>query len=133
MIEDVIVAEEAWKMYCAARGIKDMCANRGRLEKADIGYNWYPGESINEEERDRYLRLKDKFCMWVLHFCTNNWDDFQMYGDASGYVPCDLVGRQCNIACEYFGENCLRKREELKCPIEGVGNKEEDLFPYFEM
>lgn len=91
--------------------------------EVEIKKESYPTNKDIEE----YLRLKDKFFAWDGHFWMSDWEQFK----AEGYVPCDLVGRQCYMACEYFGKNCLREHEELKCPIYGLGEtrweiKEED-------
>lgn len=120
----IIDTEKKWIQYCKKNNIKNPFDDRGDLKPTTFyvdgirvkGYE-YTAPEIDEKERQEYLRLKDKFFAWEMHFWVNDWEKFTKMCNAEGYFPCDLAGRQCYMACEYFGKKCPREDEELKCPI----------------
>ena len=137
--------EYKWQKYCKENNIKDPFKERidkVKLQRKVInGLECWEGEwdrspeaQAREEEwkkrRDEYLRLENTFRLWDMHFWIDDWDEFQTMGeggyvDMSIYLPCDIASRQCSMRCEYFGKECLRDREELKCPIPGLEDRYE--------
>ena len=137
MYFELLETEDKWRDYCKVNNIInpfDYNANKIKRVKVKIDDTEVDGFSVDRdanninittfyptnEDIEEYLRLKDKFFAWDGHFWMSDWEQFRKQFKAEGYVPCDLVGRQCYMACEYFGKNCLREREELKCPIFGL-------------
>lgn len=118
--------EEDFEKYCKDNGIKNPFKEKEKIHNSDKLWSFsYEKDKLKlkekKQEKDKYLRLKDNYRLWSFHYWMDNWDDFQWFGrrcdTLDAYVPCDLASRQCSMACKYFGGNCLREREELKCPI----------------
>ena len=132
MYFELLETEDKWRNYCKVNNIINpfdyMVASKLKRTKITFDNREVDGFEVEikkesyptNEDIKEYLRLKDKFFAWDGHFWMSDWEQFQKQFKAEGYVPCDLVGRQCYMACEYFGKNCLREREELKCPISGL-------------
>ena len=124
--------DNRWHDYCATNNIKDPF-----LEEWIDTHITNPRVTNDDDwhkewvrRRDDYLRMRHTFRMWDFHFWMD-WEEFQShakyskdYTDISIYLPCDCAGRQCNMACAYFGTKCPREKEELKNPLNFEGRWE---------
>lgn len=133
-----------WEDYVREMHIKDPF-QESRIDRVikQVGRKWITEPADEErrrywdEQKDNYLRLEHTFRLWDFHFWME-WERFQRFleseslADVSIYLPCDTMERQCSMTCPHFGkENCPRRFEELKSPIEGVEERWEYHDDYY--